>query len=63
VLERLAAPSVRAAGGVTLDGQSFGGETTSGVLPRGTTYLVASTDGEYVIRLAPASAALVTLPR
>jgi hypothetical protein len=62
-LETLAAPSLAATDGVTLGGQSFGEETTTGTLP-GTpaTTPVTSAAGVYTIALAPASAAMLTIP-
>jgi hypothetical protein len=61
-VERLRAPSLFARSGVTLGGQSFGAQTTSGQLsPRATT--VFAQRGEYVVVAPAASAALVTLPR
>ncbi len=62
-VERLQAPSLSARAGVTLGGQSFGASTTTGLLsgPR-TTFTIAGTTGGYVLRVPPASAALLTLP-
>jgi hypothetical protein len=62
LLERLDAPSAYARKGVTLAGQSVGPRTTTGLLagsPRVT--LLRPAAGEYVVRLPPASAALLTL--
>jgi hypothetical protein len=62
-LERLQAPSAYASRGVTLDGQSFGPETSTGLLagPSALTY-VTPAGGAYNVTLPPASAALLTLP-
>ena len=62
-IERLEAPSVHATGGVTLGGQSFGSETSTGMLagaPHTTT--VSQVGGAYVVRMPAASAALLTIP-
>ena len=61
-LELLTAPSLRARTGVTLGGQSYGKSTTTGLLagapePRA----VVPTSGEYVLRVPPASAAMLTV--
>jgi hypothetical protein len=63
-LQRLRAPRMSARGGVTLGGQSYGASTTTGRLgglPRSVS--LASVGGRYVIRVGPASAALLTLTR
>ena len=61
-LERLDTPGAHARKGITLGGQSVGPRTTTGLLAGspGVT-LVQPVAGEYVVRLAPASAALLTL--
>jgi hypothetical protein len=62
-LERLLAPGVRSTTGVTLGGQSFSRQTSSGLLagsPHDET-LLATLPGNYTIRLPAASAALLTL--
>jgi hypothetical protein len=62
LLERLDAPSAYARKGITLAGQSFGPRTHTGLLagtPQVT--LLRPVGGEYIVRLAPASAALLTL--
>ncbi|HWF24264.1 MAG TPA: glycosyl hydrolase family 79 C-terminal domain-containing protein, partial [Solirubrobacteraceae bacterium] len=61
-LERLEAPSAAATQGVTLGGQSFGAQTTTGQLagPSTLTFLKPAA-GSYVLTLPPASAALLTL--
>lgn len=62
-LERLEAPSINAKSGVTLAGQSFGSNTTTGLLAGPlSTASVTPTSGRYVIRLRAASAAMLTLP-
>jgi hypothetical protein len=62
VLEWLRAPRVGATGGVTLGGQSFGTDTTSGVLD-GThrRYTVRDRAGRYALTVPAASAAILTL--
>jgi hypothetical protein len=61
--EALRAPSVASTSGVTLGGQSFGDETTTGTLS-GTpaTSPVAPVGGSYTLSLAPGSAELLTIP-
>ncbi len=60
-LEWLQAPSVSAASGVTLGGQSFGKSTTSGTLAAPKTQSISVTTPEtYSISLPPASAVLLT---
>jgi hypothetical protein len=61
-LERLRAPHAQSTGGVTLGGQTFGTETTTGVLSghvRDAT--IAPHSGAYSIRLPPACATLVSV--
>ncbi|MBV9820300.1 MAG: hypothetical protein JOZ07_18365 [Solirubrobacterales bacterium] len=62
-VERLRAPGWGATSGVTLGGQSFGAATTTGML-QGTSTLstLRPVAGQLVVRLPPASAALLTLP-
>ncbi len=60
-LETLQAPSVTATTGVTLGGQTFGPETTTGTLPGPeSTTPVDPVQGTYSVELPPASAALLT---
>jgi hypothetical protein len=59
-LERLRAPSLRATGGVTLGGQSFGAESSTGALGAPQAQPVTQLFGSYSIDLPPASAALLT---
>jgi hypothetical protein len=62
VLERLSAPNVRARGGVSLGGQSFGTRTFTGTLagnPR--TIAMSPVRGRYVVSLPAASAAMLVL--
>ena len=60
-LERLQAPNLRATSAVTLGGQSFGGQTSTGLLAgHSTAAAVTAGSGGYVITLPPASAALLT---
>jgi hypothetical protein len=62
-LEWLRAPSVGATSGVTIGGRGFGRETTTGRLAgRRQRLVVAPVAGEYVVRLPPASAALLSFP-
>jgi hypothetical protein len=61
-LETLAAPSLAATTGVSLGGQSFGDETTTGTLPAApATTPVTPSSGVYTVRLAPGSATLMTI--
>jgi hypothetical protein len=60
-LERLEAPSVQATSGVTLGGQSFGSDTTTGRLAGRRQHLtVAPASGSYTVALPGYSAALLT---
>jgi hypothetical protein len=62
LVERLAAPSVRARTGVTLAGQSFGSRTFTGQLPGAPqTSSVAPVGGRYAVSLPAGSAALLVL--
>ena len=62
-LERLRANSISATTGVTLGGQTFGTATSTGTLAgRSTIATVPGAAGAYVVRLPPASAAMLTLP-
>ena len=61
-LALLRAPAVGANTGVTLGGQSFGVQSTTGLLagqPRAASVVAAG--GSYVVQLPPASAAMLTL--
>jgi hypothetical protein len=60
-LETLQAPSVSATDGVTLGGQSFGDETTTGTLPQPSTTSLAPIAGTYTVPLPAGSAALLTI--
>ncbi|MGA2928825.1 MAG: glycosyl hydrolase family 79 C-terminal domain-containing protein [Solirubrobacteraceae bacterium] len=61
-LERLQAPGLGARSGVTLGGQSFGTQTSTGLLTgRHSAQAVAPRSGEYVFRVPAASAALLTI--
>ena len=60
-LETLQAPSVSATDGVTLGGQTFGDETTTGTLPTPSTTPVAPVAGVYTVPLPAGSAALLTI--
>ena len=59
-VEWLRAPSPSATSGVTLGGQSFGAETSTGVLGAEHGQPVAGRLGSYSIELPPASAAILT---
>ncbi len=60
-LSRLLAPSIAATGNVSFGGQSFGPKTSTGVLPgRPLQIAVVPVAGKYVVRLPPASAAMLT---
>jgi hypothetical protein len=59
----LRAPSIAATGGITLGGQSFGAVTKTGRLTGDQQRIdVASVSDTYVVRLPPASAAMLTPP-
>jgi hypothetical protein len=60
-LETLQAPSVPSADGVTLGGQTFGDETTTGTLPQPSTTPVVPVAGTYTVPLPAGSAALLTI--
>jgi hypothetical protein len=61
-LETLAAPSLAATTGVSLGGQSFGDETTTGTLPAAPAATpVTPSSGVYTVPLAPGSATLMTI--
>ena len=59
-LERLSAPSVNSTDGVTLGGQSFGDDTTTGALGAPQTETVSPLLGSYTVTLPAGSAALLT---
>ena len=62
VLARLAAPSVHARDGVSIGGESFGTETSTGVLAQPLKpALVKPRPGGYLVKLPAASAAMLTL--
>jgi hypothetical protein len=59
----LRAPSIAATSGITLGGQSFGATTSTGLLAGKQQLInVASINNTYVLKLPPASAAVLTLP-
>jgi hypothetical protein len=60
-LETLQAPSVSATDGVTLGGQTFGDETTTGTLPTPSSTPLAPVAGTYTVPLPAGSAALLTI--
>jgi hypothetical protein len=61
-LDRLVAPSLLARTGIALGGQSFGASTATGRLATPRLERVTPSGGAYVVSLAPASAALLTVP-
>ena len=62
LIERLRAPSAAATDGVTLAGQSFGTETTTGKLAgKRKSVRVKLVHGRYLVRLAASSVAMLTL--
>ncbi len=63
-VEVMRAPAINATSGVTLGGQTFGNETTTGTLdaPQ-TTTLNPSSGGTYVVHVPAASATLLTLSK
>jgi hypothetical protein len=52
---------VSATSGVTLGGQSFGDETTTGSLPEPSTTPIAPVAGAYTVPMPAGSAALLTI--
>jgi hypothetical protein len=63
-LTRLLAPSIGAADGVTLGGQTFGSQTSDGLLAGAAHFeSVNSASGGYVFHLPAASAAMLTITR
>ena len=62
-VERLRAPSVHATGGVTIGGQTFGEETSTGVLSGPASHnTVTAAGGGYPITVPASSATMLTLP-
>lgn len=62
-VEQLRAPSVQSTGGVTLGGQTFGAETSTGVLAGPAAHrTVAPSNGAYPVTVPPASATMLTIP-
>jgi hypothetical protein len=63
-LSRLQAPSAKATQGVTIAGQGFGAQTSTGLLAGQSTLVLAQpVDGVYAITVPAASAALLTVPK
>ncbi len=60
-LETLSAPGITATASITLGGQSFGDETTTGTLPAPQTTPLAPVGGTYTVPLPAGSAALLTI--
>ena len=61
-VQRLTAPGLGATGGVALNGESFGSQTTTGVMSGSpATQSVSVYGGDYKVTVAPASAALLTV--
>ncbi len=62
-VEQLTAPSVHSTDGVTLGGQTFGAETSTGVLAGPAVHrTVSASGGGYAITVPPASATMLTIP-
>jgi hypothetical protein len=62
-VEQLRAPSIHSTGGVTIGGQTFGAETSTGVLAGPAAHhTVASSGGGYPVTVPPASATMLTIP-
>jgi Glycosyl hydrolase family 79 C-terminal beta domain len=62
-VEQLRAPGLRSTGGVTLGGQTFGAETTTGVLAGPADHrTVQSSGGGYPVTVPAASATMLTIP-
>jgi hypothetical protein len=60
-LETMSAPGASATSGVTLGGQTFGAETSTGVLPGPSqTTPVSPVAGAYPVTLGPGSATMLT---
>ncbi|MBV9423671.1 MAG: hypothetical protein JOZ98_12225 [Solirubrobacterales bacterium] len=59
-LDWLTAPSAAATSGVTLGGQTFGGETPTGLLGPPQTVPISAVAGAYAVNLPPASAVMLT---
>jgi hypothetical protein len=59
-LEYLTAPAVNSTSGVTLGGQTFGPETTSGSLPAPQTQPALAVGSTYTVNVPAASAVLLT---
>ncbi|MGA9859960.1 MAG: glycosyl hydrolase family 79 C-terminal domain-containing protein [Solirubrobacteraceae bacterium] len=60
-VEALTAPAVNSTDGVSLGGQSYGDETTTGTLGPPSTTPVAPVGGTYTVSMPPGSAALLTI--
>ena len=60
-LEALQAPSIAATDGVSLGGQTFGAETTTGTLPAPATTPVAPSASTYTMTVPAGSAAMLTI--
>ena len=62
-LERLLAPAINSREGITLGGQTFGHLTSTGQLAgRRRSESISARNGTYTVPMAPASAALLTIP-
>jgi hypothetical protein len=62
-VEQLRAPSLRSTTGVTLGGQTFGAETSTGVLAGpAEQHTVAPSGGGYPVTVPAASATMLTIP-
>jgi hypothetical protein len=60
--EALRAPSLGAENGISLGGAGFGAVTDTGILASPRRNFVRPSHGAYVVRLAPASAVMLTVP-
>jgi glycosyl hydrolase family 79 len=62
-VEQLRAPSIHSTDGVTIGGQTFGAETSTGVLAGpATRHTVGASGGGYPVTVPPASATMLTIP-
>jgi hypothetical protein len=62
-VQELRAPSLHSTGGVTIGGQTFGAETSTGVLAGPAVHrTVTSSGGGYPVTVAPTSATMLTIP-
>jgi hypothetical protein len=62
-LQWMRAPNVHSRSGVSIGGRSFGPQTPTGRLPAPLSSPLRATDGEYRLKLPPASAAMLSFPQ